>query len=36
MMSGPVPAASATVSFWFMSVDEAMVGLTVTLGWSFL
>ncbi len=36
MMSGPVPVASATVSFWFMSVEDATVGLMVTLGRTFL
>ena len=36
MMSGPVPAASETVSFWFRSVEEATVGLTVTFGRTFL
>ena len=36
MMSGPVPVASATVIFWLMSAEDVMVGLTVTLGRTFL
>ena len=36
MMSGPVPVASATVSFWLMSPEDVTTGLTVTLGRTFL
>src|SRR5512137_149787 len=36
MMSGPVPVASATVSFWLMSPEDVTTGLMVTFGRTFL